>query len=141
MKYLRVFNNEQEYLSFINSDEVVTPHMCILEKTDSLVIKPEEKPRGNFYIEVCKTHPINGLVKIHHATFEIFEGDTWNDIVGLKCLDETFGLSKISHPNGIEVPYLVCYDKNISKLSFGPENEIDINSKVELEKTYTFVLL
>jgi hypothetical protein len=42
MKYLRIFNNNSDYQSFIEGDDYITPNICYVEETESLVAKPEK---------------------------------------------------------------------------------------------------
>jgi hypothetical protein len=42
MKYLRIFKDNAEYQAFKNGDNYITPNICYVEGTESLVAKPEE---------------------------------------------------------------------------------------------------
>jgi hypothetical protein len=44
MKYLRIFKKQSDYIGYINSDEMVTPHIALVEEVRYAYLKPLEKP-------------------------------------------------------------------------------------------------
>ena len=61
-KYIKLFNYESEYQSFINSDELVSPNICFIEQENNLHFTPIKNDIIEYHFEMTMNRTSDGEI-------------------------------------------------------------------------------